>query len=231
MATIHHSNPLTRAAAATGVRSREVLDALELVDRAEFLPVHARARAYVDEPIYVGHGQTATQPSLVARILEDLHPEPGMRVLEVGTGTGYEATLLGALVAPGGRVLTIERDPRLAAQARACIDLARHTPGLFERGVTVTVRHGDGMLGAPDEAPFDAIVVAAASTAVPQALFDQLADLGRLIAPIETEFGTELLRYDRHADRIVEAGSLGLVRYVPLVPGVVERRADSRQPS
>ena len=229
METIHHTTRLAAAARAAGVHARRVLDALDVVDRAEFLPVHARARAHEDEPIYLGFGQTTTQPSLVARILEDVHLHPGSRVLEVGTGTGYEAMLAGVLAAPGGHVVTIERDPRLAARARECIDRSRVMPELVDRGISIDVRHGDGRLGAPDQAPFDAIIVAATSDTVPGPLLDQLADLGRLVAPIDTGLGTELLHFDRHGDSIVPAGSLGFVRYVPLLSGVIERRAEARQ--
>jgi protein-L-isoaspartate(D-aspartate) O-methyltransferase len=204
-----------------GTRDARVLAALDRVDRAAFVPAHARARAQVDEdrPIDIGQGQTTSQPSLVARILEDLHVLPGTRLLEVGTGLGYEAMLAGMLTAPRGFVVTIERDPLLAIGARERIEDMCAEPG-FEQ-VDVEVRVGDGSLGAPDRAPFDAIIVAAAAAAVPPALEAQLADLGRLVIPIHTERGTELLRFDRHGSRIVAAGSLGLVRYVPLVPGVV----------
>ncbi len=199
-----------------------MLSALVQVDRTAFVPAHARARARVehDAPIEIGHGQTTSQPSLIARILEDLHVRPGSRVLEVGTGLGYEAMLAGTLAAPRGSVVTIERDPKLALDARRRIDDMCSQPGFED--VEIEVRIGDGALGAPDRAPFDAIVVAATAAAVPPALLEQLADLGRLIIPVGLGRGTELLRFDRHGNRIVEAGTLGLVRYVPLLPGVVE---------
>jgi protein-L-isoaspartate(D-aspartate) O-methyltransferase len=208
---------LRRAALLGGIRDERVLHALEAVDRRHFVPAHARSLAANDEPIRIGLGQTTSQPSLVARILEDLHLLPGMRVLEVGCGTGYEATLAASLVAPGGRVVTIERDPRLAARARECIDRALDDPRLG--AAHIEVRTGDGALGAPDAGPFNAIIVAAATDEVPPALTEQLADLGRLIVPVNTERGTELLRFDRHGPRVVPAGTVGLVRYVPLLPG------------
>lgn len=213
-------NPLRQAAVRGGTRDARVLAALERVDRAAFVPAHARARARVNEdaPIDIGHGQTTSQPSLIARILDDLHVLPGARVLEVGTGLGYEAMLAGVLAAPRGSVVTIERDPMLALDARERIEEMCARPG-FEH-VDIEVRLGDGALGAPDKAPFDAIIVAATAATVPPALEAQLADLGRLIIPIETPHGTELLRFDRHGSRIVPAGTLGLVRYVPLIAGI-----------
>lgn len=221
MATIARPHALRQAAVRGGIRDGRVLSALERVDRATFLPAHARARARVDHdtPIEIGHGQTTSQPSLIARILDDLHVLPGTRLLEVGTGLGYEAMLAGVLAAPRGSVVSIERDPMLALGARDRIEETCARPG-FEH-VDIEVRVGDGSLGAPDRAPFDAIIVAATALAVPPALEEQLADLGRLIIPIETPHGSELLRFDRHGARIVPAGTLGLVRYVPLVDGVV----------
>lgn len=215
MAATQIPDLLRHAARVAGVRDRRVLDAVTSIDRAAFVPAHARERARADEPIETALGQTTSQPSLVARILEDLHVLPGSRVLEVGTGTGYEAALAATLVAPGGLVVTIERHASLAEQARAAIPAALEEAGVTD--VEVDVRCADGSHGAPDRAPFAAIVVAAAADEVPRALFEQLADLGRLVAPVRTARGTELLRFDRHGDRIVEAGTLGLVRYVPLV--------------
>ncbi|MCW2920824.1 MAG: protein-L-isoaspartate(D-aspartate) O-methyltransferase [Thermoleophilia bacterium] len=226
MATSTQPHPLRQAAIRGGTRDARVLAALERVDRAAFVPAHARARARVheDAPIDIGRGQTTSQPSLVARILDDLHVLPGARVLEVGTGLGYEAMLAGMLAAPRGSVVTIERDPVLALDARERIEAACAQPG-FEH-VDIEVRVGDGSLGAPDRAPYDAVIVAATATSVPPALETQLADLGRLIIPIRTDHGTELLRFDRHGSRIVPAGTLGLVRYVPLVPGVAGESAE-----
>lgn len=223
MGTITRSHALRQAAFRGGIRDARVLAALDRVDRMAFVPAYARARARADHdaPIEIGHGQTTSQPSLIARILADLHVLPGARVLEVGTGLGYEAMLAGVLAAPRGSVVTIERDPMLALDARERIEELCSEPG-FEH-VDIEVRLGDGALGAPDRAPFDAIIVAATAATVPPALLEQLADLGRLIIPIATPHGTELLRFDRHGERIVEAGTLGLVRYVPLLPGIAGR--------
>ncbi len=202
-----------------GIRDARVLAAVDRVDHSAFVPAHARARVEEDAPLDIGHGQTTSQPSLVARILEDLHILPGARVLEVGTGLGYEAMLAGVLASPRGSVVSIERDPMLALEARERIEEHCARPG-FEH-VDIEVRVGDGSFGASDRGPFDAIIVAATASDVPPALEAQLADLGRIVIPIRGPRGTELLRFDRHDTRIVPAGTLGLVRYVPLVPGVV----------
>lgn len=213
---------LREAARTAGVRDPRVLDAVERVPRRWFVPAPARERAHVDAPIPIGHGQTTSQPSLVARIVEELRIAPGSTVLEVGTGFGYEAALATMLASPGGLVVTIERDARLATEAHD--RLLRLGELLPDTPWDVQVRVGDGSLGAPDHAPFDAIVVAAACDAVPQALLDQLADGGVLVAPVERDDGEHLLRYERDGGHVGITGDLGYVRYVPLLPGVTGER-------
>jgi protein-L-isoaspartate(D-aspartate) O-methyltransferase len=209
---------LHRAALDIGVTSQRVLDTVRLVPRSWFVPDEETDAAGADQPIPIGHGQTTSQPSLVAKILEDLRIAPGSAVLEIGTGLGYEAALATVLAAPGGNVVTIERDGRLAAQAHERLQrLGELLPGI---PWDVQVRVGDGALGAPEFGPFDAIIVAATCDEVPGALFEQLADGGRLIAPVGHRDTTRLLRYERDGDDIVEAADLGWVRYVPLVAGV-----------
>jgi protein-L-isoaspartate(D-aspartate) O-methyltransferase len=188
-----------------GVRDGRVLAAMRAVPRHEFVPAAARAKAYDDEPLPIGGGQTISQPYIVAVMTELAAVGPGDRVLEIGTGSGYQAAVLAELTR---EVYTIEIDAELARTAAA--RLARLGYG------RVHVRTGDGRRGWPEAAPFDAILVTAAASAVPPALVEQLAGGGRLVAPVgqgedqvlEVHRRTpEGIRVERHLD----------VRFVPLV--------------
>src|SRR3954451_5826878 len=150
----------------------DVLHALERVPRESFVGERERRRAFDDAALPIGCGQTISQPYMVARICEALAVRPGQFILDVGTGSGYQAAVLAEL---GADVVTIERIPELAEQARA---------SLTEAGYEVEVRVGDGTLGVPELAPFDAIAVAAAAPAFPQALYEQLRPRGRLVVPV-----------------------------------------------
>src|SRR4051795_13263022 len=154
------------------IEDQRVLEAMARVPRESFVPAGERRRAYADAALPIGHGQTISQPYMVARIAEALALRPGERVLDVGTGSGYQAAVLAEL---GAEVVTIERIPELAEQARR---------NLAEAGYEVDVRVGDGTLGVPELAPFDAIAVAAAAPALPQALYEQLRPRGRLVVPV-----------------------------------------------
>jgi protein-L-isoaspartate(D-aspartate) O-methyltransferase len=156
-----------------GIRDERVLEAMGRVPREEFVPESARADAYADAALTIGHGATISQPYMVAAILELLALRGPERVLDVGTGSGYQAALLDELA---GDVVTIERVPELAESAQDA--LARTGHGGVE------VRVGDGTLGVPERAPFDAIAVAAAAPELPQALYDQLAPAGRIVVPV-----------------------------------------------
>jgi protein-L-isoaspartate(D-aspartate) O-methyltransferase len=160
------------------VRGRDIVDedvlrAMERVPRELFVPESERLRAYEDAALPIGHGQTISQPYMVARICEALAVRPEHRVLDVGTGSGYQAAVLAEL---GAEVVTIERIPELAEQARANLAAAG-----YER---VEVRVGDGSLGVPDRAPFDAIAVAAAAPGLPETLYEQVRLGGRLVVPV-----------------------------------------------
>jgi protein-L-isoaspartate(D-aspartate) O-methyltransferase len=160
------------------LRGRDVVDeavlrAMEAVPRESFVPEPDRARAYDDAALPIGHGQTISQPYMVARICEALAVRAGDRVLDVGTGSGYQAAVLAEL---GAEVATIERIPELAEQARSRLASAG-----YDR---VEVIVGDGTLGMPDRAPFDAIAVAAAAPEVPETLYEQLRPRGRLVVPV-----------------------------------------------
>ena len=160
------------------LRGRDIVDeavlrAMERVPRELFVPGKQQGRAYDDAALPLAHGQTISQPYMVARIVEALAIRPGERVLDVGTGSGYQAAVLAAL---GTDVVTIERIPELADQARASLAAAGYD------GVEVVV--GDGTLGMPDRAPFDAIAVAAAAPEMPETLYEQLRPRGRLVVPV-----------------------------------------------
>lgn len=160
--------------ASRGIRSPRVLDALERVPRERFVPEAARSRAVSDHALAIGHGQTISQPYMVAVMTEALELAPGDRVLEVGTGSGYQCAVLAELAA---EVWSVERIPALAEAAAALLaDLGY---------ANAHVRCGDGSRGWPEQAPFDAIMVTAGAPDVPTALLDQLAETGgRLVVPV-----------------------------------------------
>jgi protein-L-isoaspartate(D-aspartate) O-methyltransferase len=199
---------LVRAARAAGVGDRRVLEALGRVRREGFVPESLREHAYQDRPVPIAHGQVTTQPSLVGRMVAALRLGGGERVLEVGTGLGYQAAVLAALL-PAGHVWTLERFADLAAQARA--NLAAAGAG------NVTVVVGDGTLGWPEPAPYQAIVVAAAAPRVPSPLAGQLAEGGRLVQPLGPG-GNELVTLLRKRDgRLREERVLVPAYFVRLV--------------
>ena len=192
--------------AARGVADARVLDALRSVPREHFLPPSLAEFADEDTPLPIEEGQTISQPFIVALMVEAAELEEHDRVLEVGTGSGYGAAVL-AEIATG--VWTVERHEALARQAQ------RRLEALGCRNVHVVV--GDGTLGLPDVAPFDAIVVTASPGSVPQALLEQLADGGRMVIPVGTEPRAQrLLRIRRCGDDVAEE-DLGPVRFVPLI--------------
>jgi protein-L-isoaspartate(D-aspartate) O-methyltransferase len=192
---------------ARGVRDERALDAMRSVPREAFVPDRLRARAYDDAPLPIGERQTISQPYIVGLMAEALRLSPGEKVLEVGAGSGYAAAVMSRIAA---RVVAIERRPSLVAQAKKAIERCGYG--------NVEVRHANGTLGAPDEAPFDAISVAAGGPRAPRALLDQLAVGGRLVMPVgKRTGGQELVRVNRTAENRWEEEKLGAVRFVPLV--------------
>ncbi len=159
---------------ARGIADRRVLEAMGRVPRDLFVPPGLRGRAYHDAALPIGHGQTISQPYMVARICEELALLGGERVLDVGTGSGYQAAVLAELAA---EVHSVERIPALAEQARERLAAAGY-------GERVHVHVGDGSRGLPDEAPFAAVAVAAAAPRPPEALYEQLELRGRMVVPI-----------------------------------------------
>ena len=192
------------------LRARDIVDervlaAMEQVPRELFVPESERPRAYADAALPIGHGQTISQPYMVARISEALSLTGGERVLDVGTGSGYQAAVLAEL---GADVHTIERIPDLAEQARENLAAAG-----YER---VQVHVGDGTLGLPEHAPFEAIAVAAAAPGLPQQLYDQLEPRGRLAVPVGGRWGQRLEIVVRSPEGPAIVRSVPC-RFVPLV--------------
>lgn len=156
-----------------GIRDERVLHAMAMVLREEFIVERYRDQAYADNPLPIPLGQTVSQPYIVARMIEAAEVAPSQKVLEVGTGTGYESAILAEI---GARVITLERHAELAALARIHLEQMKYS--------NVKVITGDGSEGVPGEAPFDAILVAAAVPDFPPALFDQLVEGGRMVIPV-----------------------------------------------
>ena len=187
------------------IRDQRVLDAMASIPREAFVDPRDRGAAYDDHPLSIGGGQTISQPYIVARMTELLRVGDGDRVLEIGTGSGYQTAILARL---GCTVTTVERDAELAANARARLEALG-----FDR---VTVRVGDGSLGAPDEAPWDGIMVAAAAPSIPTALREQLGDGRRMVIPVGSRRQQELLVVERRGDEWVERSD-GPCVFVPLI--------------
>jgi protein-L-isoaspartate(D-aspartate) O-methyltransferase len=184
---------------------QRVLDAMQRVPRELFVPEDERHRAYADAALPIGHGQTISQPYMVARIAEALGLTGGENVLDVGTGSGYQAAVLAEVA---GEVHTIERIPELAALARENLAAAGYE--------NVQVHLGDGTLGLSDEAPFTAIAVAAAAPGMPERLYEQLEPRGRLAVPVGDRWGQRLEVIVRSPEGPAVVHSVPC-RFVPLV--------------
>ena len=188
-----------------GVKDAAVLGAMMAVPRHEFVPEEIRSNAYADAPLPIGGGQTISQPYIVAAMTAALHLRASDRVLEIGTGCGYQAAVLACLAKD---VFTIERRPELASSASA---------RLARIGYANAHAHcGDGTLGLPEFAPFDAILVAAAAPAIPKPLLAQLAEGGRMIVPVGDAEHQELQLIEKHGDAFPTKMLEGC-RFVPLV--------------
>jgi protein-L-isoaspartate(D-aspartate) O-methyltransferase len=194
----------------SGIHDERVLAAFAEVRRDLFVPEHLREAAEGDHPLPIGYGQTISQPYVVAYMTERLRLSGTERVLEVGTGSGYQTAILARLA---DEVFSIEIVPELAARAREVL--------LGRLGVAnVRLRTGDGALGWPEAAPFDRVIVTAAATEVPPALVAQLAPGGRMILPVGESAETQMLRViDRGKDGVTGQSDLLPVRFVPLTHG------------
>ncbi|HXF95928.1 MAG TPA: protein-L-isoaspartate(D-aspartate) O-methyltransferase [Gemmatimonadales bacterium] len=199
-----------RYIAGQGIRDTATLRAMRTVPRHEFVPPEYRERAYGDHPLPIGYGQTISQPYVVAYMTEVLRPAPGMKVLEVGTGSGYQAAVLAEI---GCRVYTIEIFGALAESARRRLERLGYG--------AVEVRHGDGHFGWPEAAPFDAVIVTAAAGYVPPALVEQLKPGGRMVIPVGSVYGVQnLILVEKDGRGDVRTRQLLPVRFVPLLSGL-----------
>jgi protein-L-isoaspartate(D-aspartate) O-methyltransferase len=190
-----------------GIRSPDILDAFRQVRREDFISGDYGRLAYGDHPLPIESGQTISQPYIVALMMEAAELTPGDKVLEVGAGSGYAAAVISRIAA---MVVAIERQPALAELARERMERLG-----FDN---VRIVEGDGSIGCPEEAPFDAIIAAASGSHLPPPLVDQLRNGGRLVMPLgDAGAVQELVKVTKSADGIMKEESLGTVRFVPLI--------------
>lgn len=194
--------------------SREVLEAMSRVPRHQFVPEYYRDEAYEDRALPIGSEQTISQPFMVALMTQEARVTQGSRVLEIGTGSGYQAAVLAEI---GAKVFTIEIIDDLALQAESLLSSLGYD--------SVTVRSGDGWQGWKEEAPFDAIIVTAATPEIPPPLLDQLAHRGRLVIPVRSAntAGENLMVIERDGDNFTSQ-NLGPVRFVPMTGDSAEKK-------
>ena len=197
------------AGAGRGTLDRRVMDALGRIPRHEFVPLLFRASAYANRPLPIGHGQTISQPYIVALMTDLLAIEPGQSVLEIGTGSGYQSAVLAEL---GAKVASIEIVEPLAREAAERLRRLGYAQ--------VATKVGDGYDGWPQRAPFDAIIVTASASHVPPPLVRQLKPGGRMVIPVGAPFQPQqLVRLEKHADGTVTTRQLLPVSFVPLTGG------------
>jgi protein-L-isoaspartate(D-aspartate) O-methyltransferase len=200
-----------------GIVHTGVLAAIERIPREHFAPQPFHDRAYDDRTLPIGHGQTLSQPQVVARMTQALEPDKNCRVLEIGTGSGYQAAVLAKLFR---RVYTIERYRGLLLAAERRIGALRIT--------NVTTRLGDGSLGWPEQAPFDRIILTAAAPEAPRIITEQLALGGVLVLPIGPERGDQRLIQVKRVEGGYIAEDIGAVRFVPLISGPLPDETPAR---
>lgn len=190
---------------ARGIKNEKVLETFYKVARHEFIPEDLRDSSYADFPVPIGSSQTISQPYIVALMTECLALSGKERVLEIGTGSGYQTAILAELAL---QVYSIERFPGLSRAARETLDRLGYA--------NIHLREGDGTLGWPEEAPFERIIVTAASPRIPLPLTEQLADNGKLVIPLGESFGQMLTLVEKNATRLQTTNICGCV-FVPLV--------------
>jgi len=186
-----------------------VEEAMRRVPREEFLPEDLRDEAYVDTPLPIGEGQTISAPHMVAIMVEHLDLRPGMKVLEIGAGSGYHAAVCAEVVGQEGRIYTVERISSLASFAGANLKRTGY-------GSVVSVIFGDGTKGLPEHAPYDRIFVAAGAPDIPSPLTEQLAEGGRLLVPVGGRFYQDLIRIEKRGAKLKKENLGGCV-FVPLI--------------
>ncbi|MGI9499673.1 MAG: protein-L-isoaspartate(D-aspartate) O-methyltransferase [Geminicoccaceae bacterium] len=187
----------------------KVLAAIGRISREKFVPAMEQASAYANEPLPIGHRQTISQPLIVALMTHHLRLEPTSRVLEIGTGSGYQTAVLAELT---GEIVTIENVPPLAAAAKATLKgLGYRSIGFIE---------GDGRNGVPEAAPFDRILITAAADTLPEALIEQLAPRGRLVAPVGESGDQQLVLVTKSGEGDIRRHALFPVAFVPLTHGL-----------
>ena len=190
--------------AARGITDPATLAALRTVPRHEFLPLRLRSEAYADYPLPIGHGQTISQPYIVAFMTDAIRPQPGEKILEIGAGSGYQAAILAAM---GANVFTVEIVEPLAELSRQTLERLGYD--------NAQVLHADGFRGWPEHAPYDAIIVTCAPDQIPAPLVDQLREGGRMIIPVGTGMNQELVLLQKKNGQI-EKQSILPVRFVPM---------------
>jgi protein-L-isoaspartate(D-aspartate) O-methyltransferase len=190
---------------ARGIRDARVLEAMRRVPRHLFVEEALASQAYGDYPLPIGDKQTISQPFIVAQMTEALGLTGTEKVLEIGTGSGYQTAVLAELAA---KVYSVERVRSLYDRARRILEQLKH--------YNVAIKLGDGTLGWEDAAPFEAIIVTAAAPKVPEPLVKQLADGGRLVIPVGDRYNQELIRVTKRGDKLKEE-NMGGCRFVPLV--------------
>ncbi len=191
------------------ITDQQVLDAIARVPRTEFVPPELRERAFFDIPLPIGYGQTISQPYVVALMTQLLQLKPQDRVLEIGTGSGYQTAILAKLA---HEVYSIEAIKALAETARERLQRLGYT--------NIHILHGDGALGWPEHAPYDAIIVTAAPEQIPPALVSQLADGGRMVIPVGPEYTEQMLQLVEKRRGRIRTRSIAPVRFVPLLRSV-----------
>jgi len=191
------------------LKSPAVERAIAAVPRWMFVPRSAIQRAYSDAPLDIGEGQTISQPSTVVSMTEALEVQAGMNVLEIGTGSGWQAGILAKMVGSGGKVYSIERIGGLAETAKLNLENAGIT--------TVIIKVGDGSEGLPEQAPFDRIMVTAAVPEVPHPLIEQLKVGGRMVIPVGDLYRQEMLMINKPRAGVMERKAMGPFAFVPLI--------------
>ena len=204
----HDQEGLARAVARTGLKDRRIVEAFRRVPREEFVPEELRREAYGDRPVPIPEGQTTSQPTLIAHMIDAAAPRSTDKVLEIGSGYGFQTALLALLA---DRVISIERWPVLVEAAQR---------NLERNGIEgASVYEGDGWKGWPEEAPYDVIVVSAAADEVPRALVEQLGEGGRLVIPVKRGGSDDVVLYRKEKGKLETVRLVTPARFVPLVRG------------